>query len=108
MDNIKEPTLLEVIEKMKIEKNSKEYCLYIVKGEISKQDFKKHQNNVKATKYFSDVSEDIPTKIINYDKYKQEIDEYFNLEFLPKLLYINDFEILASLPVFDFSILEEQ
>ena len=32
MDNIKESTLLEVIEKMKIEKNSKEYCLYIVKG----------------------------------------------------------------------------
>ena len=123
MDNIKEPTLLEVIEKMKIEKNSKEYCLYIVKGEISKQDFKKHQNNVKATKYFSDVSEDIPYKnyknkmnndledeenINLYNKEKNEIDEYFNLEFLPKLLYINDFEILASLPVFDFSILEEQ
>ncbi len=104
----KEPTLLEVIEKMKEEKKSKEYCLYIVKNELSKEDFKSHQKNVKATKYFADIDSNIPTKVISYEKYKNEIDEYFNIEFLPKLLYINDFEILASLPVFNFAILEQE
>lgn len=104
----KEQTLLEVIEKMKVEKDSKEYCLYITKSEINKEDFKSHQKNVKATKYFADINEQIPTKVVAYEKYKEEIDEYFNLDFLPKLLYINDFEILASLPVFNFSILEQE
>lgn len=94
--------LLELIEEIKTKANTDEYCLFITNNV---NDFENNKKNVEATKYFAEIKKDIVTRVVNYSIYKEDVDKYFDLKFLPKLLYIKGNEILADLPVYNYSIL---
>lgn len=94
--------LLELIEEIKTKANTDEYCLFITNNV---NDFENNKKNVEATKYFAEIKKDIVTRVVNYSLYKEDVDKYFDLKFLPKLLYIKGNEILADLPVYNYSIL---
>lgn len=96
------PNLLDLIEEIKKTKNTDEYCLFITSNI---EDFENNKKNVKATKYFAEIDENIVTRVVNYDLYKEDVDKYFEIKYLPKLLYIKGNEILADLPVYNYSIL---
>lgn len=100
-------TFEEIIEEIKEfddVKQTGEFCLLITTktDAASKNENKK---NVQATKYFAEIDVNIRTKVINYNLYKEDIDMHFSPDFLPKLIYIKGNEILADLPVYNYSIL---
>lgn len=95
-------SLLDLINEIKRIKNTDEYCLFIT-NDLS--DNEANKRNVKATKYFAEIDDNIATKIVKYDKYKKDIDEFLKIEYIPKLIYIKGNEILADLPVYNYSIL---
>lgn len=94
--------LMDLIEEIRKTKNTDEYCLFITNDV---ENFENNKKNVKATKYFAEIDENIVTRVVNYNLYKEDVDKYFELKFLPKLLYIKGNEILADLPVYNYSIL---
>lgn len=97
--------LLDLIEEIKKSHKTDEYCLFIT-NDVN--NFESNKKNVQSTKYFAELDEKIVTRVVNYELYKNDIDKYFKIKYLPNLLYIKGNEILADLPVYNYSILNKE
>lgn len=97
MDNNFE-TLFDIIMK-----EHSEYIIVIV-NDINENLF----FNAIQTLYFAEINKKLPIFLLNYNIYKDDINKYFEIKVLPNLMYIRGNEILANLPVFDYTILSNE
>lgn len=95
-------SLINLIDEIKKDNKTDEYCLFITNDV---ENYELNKKNVKATKYFAEIDDSIVTRVVNYKNYKEDIDKYFKIKYLPNLLYIKGNEILADLPVYNYSVL---
>lgn len=97
-------SLSNIIDEIRDQNKTDEFCLFITKDV---DNFDLNKQNVQATKYFAELDENIVTRVINYNLYKEDINKYLKIKYLPNLLYIKGDEILADLPVYNYSILDK-
>ena len=97
MDNNFE-TLFDIIMK-----EHSEYIIVIV-NDINENLF----FNAIQTLYFAEINKKLPIFLLNYNIYKDDINKYFEIKVLPNLMYIRGNEILANLPIFDYTILPNE
>lgn len=85
-----------------IMKEHSEYIIVIV-NDINENLF----FNAIQTLYFAEINKKLPIFLLDYNIYKDHINKYLKIKVLPNLMYIRGNEILADLPIYDFTILSK-